>query len=286
MSMTAILLVLVSAFMHAGWNFLSKRSGGGLPFIWLFTAIGTAIYTPVVCMFLMYQQFELKAIHFVYIAGSIGLHLLYLVVLQRGYKKGDFSLVYPVARGLAPMIVTIVAMVLFHEQPSGIALTGTALIVGSVFLLTGGLRIFHDSKAALAIRYGAALGMIIASYTVWDTYVVSIILIPPLLLDYFTTLGRFILLTPVAIRNWADVRREWQIHRLEAVGIGIFNSLAYILVLTALVFAPVSYVAPIREISILIGTVLGIYVLRESYGMRRIVAAGSMVLGVVAVILG
>ncbi|AMA73148.1 MULTISPECIES: DMT family transporter [Aneurinibacillus] len=286
MSYIAVMLLLVSAFLHATWNFLSKRAEGGIAFVWLFTAIGTVIYTPIVCIFLFLKPYTGENTSFVYVLGSIFLHLLYFVILQKGYTKSDFSLVYPVARGLGPMLVTIMAILLFNEQPSMLAFIGTGIIVGSVFFLTGGFTIFKDTKALSAIHYGLFLGMIIAAYTLWDKYVVSYLLIPPLLLDYLTTLGRFIVLTPVALQSWAGICYEWKTHRREAIGVGILNSLAYILVLSAMVLAPISYVAPIRELSILIGTIFGIYFLREGYGWKRIIAASTIVIGVTFVVIG
>ncbi|WP_327882409.1 EamA family transporter [Aneurinibacillus migulanus] len=130
------------------------------------------------------------------------------------------------------------------------------------------------------------LGMIIAGYTLWDKYVVSYLFIAPLLLDYLTTLGRLIMLTPVAFRSWTDICDEWKTHRREAIGVGVLNSLAYILVLSAMVLAPISYVAPIRELSILIGTIFGIYFLKEGYGWQRIIAASTIVVGVAVIITG
>lgn len=286
MSYVAVMLLLSSAFLHATWNFLSKRAGGGIAFVWLFTAIGTVIYTPIVCVFLLFNPYTGETINLVYVVGSILLHLLYFVILQKGYTKSDFSLIYPVARGLGPMLVTMMAILLFNERPSLAVFIGTAIIVGSVFFLTGGITIFKDTRALSAIRYGFMLGMLIAGYTLWDKYVVSYLFIAPLLLDYLTTLGRLIVLTPVAFRSWTDICDEWKTHRREAIGVGVLNSLAYILVLSAMVLAPISYVAPIRELSILIGTIFGIYFLKEGYGWQRIIAASTIVVGVAVIITG
>ncbi|MGN9866483.1 hypothetical protein [Bacillus swezeyi] len=87
----------------------------------------------------------------------------------------------------------------------------------------------------------------IAAYTILDKAAVSRFLIPPLLLDYCNTLGRLIILTPFALKSWSEVRFEWKHHRMEAAGVGIFNSLAYILALSVMVFAPVRYVAPVQH---------------------------------------
>ncbi len=90
----------------------------------------------------------------------------------------------------------------------------------------------------------------------------------------------------LALRHWRSARNEWRTHRFEAVGVALLVPLSYILVLTALQFTPVSYVAPAREISILIGTVMGTHFLSEGDVRRRLIAAGSMVLGVVGLAVG
>lgn len=151
---------------------------------------------------------------------------------------------------------------------------------------TGGVKRLKESGSLTPVLYGLAVGGIIAAYTLLDKAAVSRFLIPPLLLDYCNTLGRLIILTPFAAKSWSEVRFEWKHHRMEAVGVGVFNSLAYILALSVMVFAPVSYVAPVREISILIGTVMGAVLLSEGFGRLRIVAAVFMVLGVISVAVG
>ncbi len=114
----------------------------------------------------------------------------------------------------------------------------------------------------------------------------SALLIPPLLQSWVTTLVITGLLTPLALRRLDAVRAAWRDHWREALGVAVLTPLSYILVLTALVSTPVSYVAPAREISILIGAVLGARLLAEGDVRRRLIAAGAMVAGVVALALG
>jgi drug/metabolite transporter (DMT)-like permease len=106
------------------------------------------------------------------------------------------------------------------------------------------------------------------------------LLIPPLLLDYGSSLGRAVLLAPYAFQHRPEVKKLWTDHRWEVIGVACLSPLAYILVLTALRFTPVSYVAPAREISVLIGVAMGARLLREGEVMRRMAAAGLIVLGV------
>jgi uncharacterized membrane protein len=128
--------------------------------------------------------------------------------------------------------------------------------------------------------------VVIALYTLWDKTAVSVVLVPPLLYDWATVVGQSLVVTPIALRRWSVVRGVWARHRGELIGVAVLSRLAYILVLTALVVSPVSYVAPAREIGILIGVILGARVLAEGHVMRRGIGAAAMVVGVLALALG
>ena len=134
--------------------------------------------------------------------------------------------------------------------------------------------------------YGLLTGAFIAAYTIWDKHAVSALLIPPLLQSWVTTLVTTGLLTPLAVRHRGKVLAIWREHKIEAFGVAVLSPLSYILVLTALVFTPVSYVAPAREISILIGAAMGASLLAEGDVRRRLAAATVMVLGFAALALG
>ncbi len=285
MTFLALALVVTSAFMHASWNYFAKRAGGGVVFTWLFAALTTLIYTPVGIFYWRWQQITLNSLTLVFIFGSAVIHLVYFLLLQRGYRTGDLSLVYPLARGSGLLLATLGAVLLLGERPSALALTGTLLIVGSVFTLTGGRKAFSGGQKQ-AVVYGLATGVCIAIYTVWDDYAVSRLAAPPLIFMWLSECCRALLLAPSALRNPQKLREVWRQHRLEAVVIAVLSPLAYILVLTALTFTPISYVAPTREISILIGAILGARLLAEGDVRRRLWAASGMVVGVVLLAFG
>ncbi|MBM7600019.1 drug/metabolite transporter (DMT)-like permease [Virgibacillus halotolerans] len=285
MSLLAFGLIIISACMHATWNYLAKRSKGGTAFVWLYTAVSAIIYAPFVTFVLIYQEINIGWIGIGMIAGSAVIHLVYSLTLQKGYSIGDFSLIYPIARGTGPMLVAISAVFLYDERLTPLGITGIALIVLSVFIITGGLHIFTQSNAIIPLAYGALVGVMIAGYTLLDKGAVDVFLVPPLLLNYGSIIGQLLLLSPIAKRNWKAVRSDWKQHRKEAIGVGILNPLAYILILTTMVFTPVSHVAPVRELSILFGAIMGTVLLSEGFGKRRIIAAGIMVVGIIAVAL-
>ncbi len=282
MNTLALVLVLTSAVFHATWNFLVKRAHGGVTFIWLCDAISVLFYAPLVGILFIVQHQSLSLAGIVLIAGSALLHLASFLSLQRGYRIGDLSLVYPLTRGTGPLLSTIGAVMLLGERPMPIALTGVLLVVAGIFLLAGGFRIFSASTGRLALRYGMLAGLFIACYTLWDKQVVSGAHVSPLLYNYGVILVSGALLSPYALRHWRNVRLDWHEHRLEVCGVATLSFLAYFLVLTALVFTPVSYIAPVREVGVLFGAILGIRLLAEGEARRRLIAAGMIVVGIIA----
>lgn len=286
MSLFALVLLLVAALLHATWNLFLKRVEGGLAFQWLFALLSTAMYLPAVLVFVWFRPPSLSAAAAPAIAVSSVLHTLYYFVLQRGYRAGDLSLVYPLARGTGPFLAVAGAVLLLGEHPPGRVLAGGVLIVLGVFAVgwTTARRPGRQSRAAVA--YGLVTGVVIAGYTLWDKYAVSEILLPPLLLDWGTNCGRALLLAPLAWRRGFEVRLAWREHKREALAVALLNPLAYILVLTALEITPVSYIAPAREVSILIGSLLGARLLGERDAKRRLMGAASMVVGIVLLVEG
>ncbi len=284
----AVLLIVAAAFIHASWNFLAKRAGGGAAFVWLFGAVSALLYTPLAVALILLQGPHLGPIELTFIFGSAAIHAVYFLMLQRGYRVGDLSLVYPLARGTGPLLSVLAAIAFFAERPSRLALIGTVLIIAGVFALaTGGTNwrraIISNQRA---VGYGLLTGSLIACYTLWDKHAVSALLIPPLVLDWGSNFGRTLLVSPYALRHWHEVRAQWKSHRFEAIAVGILCPLSYILVLTALVFTPVSYVAPAREISIVFGVLMGAHLLAEEGLRLRLTAAGAMVVGVIGLSIG
>jgi len=288
MDALATILVLTAALIHALWNLMVKRAGGGLVFIWLFASFSVFIYAPVSAYIIWIKRPQVGQQELAFIIISALLHLIYFLVLQRGYKKGDLSLVYPLARGTGPMLSVFAAILFFGERPGVLAIMGAILVIFGVFNLSGGSRLFesHETKVSWALRYGISSGLVIASYTLWDKHAVSALMIPPIILDWASSITRMIVLSPYAIKRWDEVKTQWKANKKYVIGVAIFNPLAYILVLTALVFTPVSYIAPARELSILFATLLGTRLLAEGHTRQRVISAGVIILGVIALSLG
>jgi len=282
----ALLLILLAAFIHASWNYLLKRSGGGTVFVWLFATMSATLYAPLALGIVWWIRPHLGWIHFVLMVASAALHTAYYMLLDRGYRSGDLSLVYPLARGSGPLITVLCAILLLQERPSALALGGALLIGGGVFVLTGNLRQLKEAGSLPAAGLALLTGCMIASYTLVDKFAVSAYLIPPILQDWAANLGRVVLMTPLAIRFRAELKPTWQRARQEIIAVAVLCPLSYILVLTAMVFTPVSYVAPAREVSILIAAFMGTRLLAEAHATRRIIAAIAMLAGLACLALG
>ena len=293
MPTAALVLVLFAALAHAAWNVLAKTASGGATFVWLFSAAAVVIWLPavVVAVLVAPGSLGLEGIAFMVVSGA--LHALYFVLLQRGYRDGDLSLVYPLARGTGPLLSTGAAIVLFSERPSALALAGGAIIVVAVFSLRRGAgggrarrRRGWTPHRRRAIGFALVTGVAIASYTLWDKQAVGPLGLSPIVYYWGTNVAETALLTPFVAHRRAEVRRTWHAYRRQVLGVALLSPLAYILVLFALAHAPVSYVAPARELSILVGAVAGITVLDEGHPRRRMLAAAAIFAGIVALAVG
>ncbi|WP_084956041.1 DMT family transporter [Thermoactinospora rubra] len=282
MSPVALVLVLVAAVCHASWNLLSKQAAkvDGLVFVWLVAAVASVVWLPVAAGFMLVAGTLPTWRDLGLIAVSTALHLGYFVTLQRGYGTGDLSVVYPVARGTGPMLAGAFAIAFLHERPSPAGVAGIVLVGAGVFLMSGGGR-----ASPPGVLWGLATGLFIAGYTIWDAQAVGALAVPPLLLTFFGEAGRMLALTPAALTRRAAVAAAWREHRARVVGSAVLVPLSYLLVLFAFTMAPVSVVAPAREVSVLVAVLLGGRLLAEGHLARRLLAAGIILGGVVAIAL-
>jgi drug/metabolite transporter (DMT)-like permease len=286
MTLLALSLILAAAVIHATWNYFLKRSGGGTVFVWLFASLSALIYAPLAAAVIWWQKPVFEWQHYGLMFASAALHTAYYLLLDRGYRSGDLSIVYPIARGSAPLITVLCAVLLLQESPTALAVAGALLIAGGAVALTGDPRKLRASGNFHAVGFALLTGCMIAAYTLVDKVAVWAFLVPPLVQDWAANLGRVVLMTPMALRQKAEIGPTWRRAKMEVIAVAVLCPLSYILVLTAMVFTPVSYVAPAREVSILVAALMGTHLLAEGDGPRRIAAAGAMVAGIVCLALG
>lgn len=285
MSFVPFALVVAAAFIHAFWNLLSKRAAdAGAAFVFTYNLVCCVAYAPWV-MWLLWRggmAWTWPAVIGMALSGLI--HLAYSLCLQRGYQVADLSVVYPTARGTGPLLSSVGAFLLFGETPSVQGVAGLLAVVFGIGLIStqGNLAVFRRPGGQAGLRWGVATGALIASYTVVDAYVVKDLGVHPVVLDWCSNLARFVLLAPVMLPNLDHMRARMAGHWHLAIAVGVLSPLAYIFVLTALnMGAPVSVVAPAREMSMMVGTLLGLLVLREDVGRGRLIGCAVLALGVV-----
>jgi uncharacterized membrane protein len=284
----ALGLVLTAALIHASWNYLLKRSGGGAGLITVTNLVSLVVYGPLAIAVAYYSAYQFQPVHAALMFASGMVHTTYFLLLDRAYRSGgDLSIVYPLARATGPLITIGVAIVVLGERPSAVAIAGAVLIGISALMLTGNPFAWHKSEARHAVGFALLTGGTIAIYTLWDKLSVAKWLIAPLVYDWGCNLFRCAVLVPLTHRRSpGGISTAWRERRRAAIAIGLLSPLSYILVLTAMVFTPVSLVAPAREVSILFAALMGAHLLREGDVMRRAIAAVGMVLGISGLALG
>ena len=235
----------------------------------------------------LWLDYRFQAIHLVPIFASAAIHTAYFIGLDRAYRHGDLSMVYPLARATGPILTIVGAIFVLGERPGLVALAGAGLVILGAYLLTGNpLRLFARDRPR-GTGFALLTGCTIALYTLVDKLAVSHYLIPPIVFDWCCLTARVFMLWPFAARGAPHaLRRSWQVDRRAIMVVAILSPLAYILVLTAMVFTPLSYVAPAREASILFAAFMGTHFLKEQDATRRILAAAAIVLGIVALARG
>jgi drug/metabolite transporter (DMT)-like permease len=277
----AIALVVGAAFAHAGWNLFAKRvPDGGALFVWLTAAVAVLVQLPVAAVIVAREG--MPGVWWPALGVSGLVHLGYFLLLQRGYRVGDLSVVYPLARGTGPLLSVVAAIWLLRERPGVPALVGAVAVVTGVFVI-GGLGI---GGRVSGVGYGIATGALIAAYTLWDAHAVTALAVPPVVLMAGSALVETVLLAPYAFARRREVAAVWRDHRLPVLAVAVLSPLAYVLVLFAMRLAPVSLVAPARELSIVVASLAGWLLLREPNPGRRVTGAVIVLAGVASIALG
>ncbi len=289
MSHSAFLLVILAGLIHALWNIAAKKAGGDVRFAGFTSIIMMLIWAPVGIYFGWDVVPKWGRAEWGFIAASGVLHVLYFITLLRGYRKADLTVVYPLARGFGPLLSSAAAILFLGEKLSLIGTFGILAVVGGVFLIAGGSKLWrtmHDQAQQARVRkgifYGLLTGVFIASYTVLDGYAVKIILISPILIDYFGNFIRIALLMPALLRNIQATRTSWKMEWKYALIVGAISPISYVLVLYAMQEAPLSHVAPAREVSMLFAALIGGHLLGEGDRWQRIMGALCIATGVIA----
>ena len=283
---SALALVLAAALLHALWNLGAKKANGNHHFVFASAAAVSILWLPI-ALYAGWQTVQLWgwAAWGAALASAL-VHLFYFNALLAGYRVSDLTIVYPVARGSAPTLSALAAVVLLDEKLGVLGTLGLAGVVIGIVLIAAGPALWGKGGDArrrkLGLLWGGLTGLMIAGYTVIDGYAVKVLLLSPLLLDYFSNLLRVPFMAPAVWRDRAGLmpalRQQWKYVLLMAT----CSPLAYILVLYAMQMAPLSRVAPARELSMLVAALLGGKLLGEGERGWRLVGAACIAGGVIA----
>jgi len=291
MSLLAFVLVFSAAVAHASWNVIAHGvSRAGSPFLWWGAVSSTLVWIGAVPLTGGIGTGDLGGFVRGVLVSSL-LHVAYMIVLQHGYRVGNLSTVYATARGTGPFLSVIIAMVLFGERPAPIALVGVAVVIAGIVAIgfvdrAGSVDVENSGPGAArqgidpGLLFGLLTGVAIAVYTIWDAFVVRSLSLNPVAFMVGTTLVQIPFYTVAVRGRWAALaafgRREWR----RILAFGILSPLSYILVLYAIRIAPVALVAPLREVSVVLVSLFGAFVLREGRPGWRVGASAVVVAGI------
>jgi len=289
MTALSLILVLLSAVAHSSWNLMLKRAGDPEVFAWCLLVVASVLLTPVGLALLWYNSVGLSGLWF--LLATIVLHVLYFNLLARGYAQGDLSLVYPVARGMGPMLVPVLAVIFLNETIAPLAIAGIVAIIGGIYTISWWGNFHQVLRSPLlflrsaGMRYAVLTGLTIAAYSIVDKEGVG--QVQPLLYMYLLGTGTAIMLAPyiLAQKGAAAVKAEWRANAIPITVAGLLTFTAYGLALTAFSLSRVSYVSPAREVGIVIGVMMGVFLLKEPFGGGRLLGSGFIVGGLVMVAL-
>lgn len=286
MSPLVLGLIAFAAIAHASWNVTIKLAGArGAGFLWLAFLVGALVFLPFGVWSLLRHEVDL--VYWLLLAVVSGaLQVIYFFLLQVGYRTGDVSVVYPLARGSGPLLSVVFAMILLGERPGVAALAGAAVVIAGVVLTAAVGRSVVGSRRRTGVLFGLIVGVLIAVYTLWDSAAVTLGGMPAVGFYWGSVLFQFVLLTPVAVRERGQLADTVKRHWGAILVVGVLAPLAYILVLFAFQHAPVSLVAPAREVSVVLVSIAGWLFFREPHPLWRCIGAVVVLAGIALLALG
>ncbi len=279
MPLAVLPLVLLAAVFHAAWNALLKASENPLALAARALSLGTLVSLPPVALaWLVNGRPGLPLAGWLIVIGSAALELAYFITLSAAYRRGELSVVYPIARGTAPLLAVLVGLLLLGER------LHIPAVFGIVLLLVGIWAVRRPANAGSALGPALLTGVLIAAYTSLDR--IGVRLGPPWLyawLLWFFGAIFLVLFTTIRRVPGARLMDEPAISLLVAV----LMTTAYFMILFALSVAPLAIIAPLRESAIVLVTAWGIWRLGERRGAWiRVAGAGAIVAGIALLTVG
>jgi drug/metabolite transporter (DMT)-like permease len=286
MNSLALLLVGGSAILHATWNYLAKRATDQVSFMFLIMAASAiAVVPPLLWMLVAGRHFSPW---YLPVAGGLA-QALYCYLMGRGYECGDLSHVYPLARGAAPVLIALMAWGFMHEGLNLIGALGIALVVLGTLALnsTGAADLLNGNTARTlrtpASRWALLASVAIATYHVVDKAGAQASSPATYLVVMYLCLAVFLWPLTMTVRRPEQVAAEWRRNWKTVVIVTVICFTAYFMVVSAMMMSKVAYVATLRNVSVLLGVVLGATALREANFAWRAGGAVVMLAGIFAI---
>jgi len=278
-----LLTILGSAGIHVVAHVTLKKTHNRDAFVWWVLLWGCVLFSPAL---FFWRPFPLQVWGIMFLSAIF--EALYFFAIANAYKTGDLSIVYPLARGLAPMLLLIWAITILNETPSLVGISGVAAIAVGLYVINlPRLGAWLDPIRSLnntGSRWALLAGLCISLYTVIDR--IGIKQLDPLLYTYLALWLTLLLLTPTTLRfvGWRGLAKELRETKFASVIAGFTTLAAYAIVLYAMQNGtPASYAGAIREISVVFGVIIGVTFLKEQGSIMRVIGA-VCVLGGVAMI--
>ena len=273
-----VAIVLVAAIAHASWNALVKGDDDRLVTLGAVNAARFVLCIPIVTVLPLPA-----AASWPYLVLSAILHVGYYVFLISAYRFGDLSKVYPLARGLSPLLVAAGAFAFAGERLSPIALVGVGVACAGIASLSAEGAAMRDGNQRRGIVFAAGTAVFIASYTVTDAMGARLSGHAVSYVAWLTIIDGLPMLIAAAVLRRAALTRHLADRAWKSVAGGALQLIAYGLVVWALVLAPMAAVSALRETSVLFAAIIGVKLLGEPLGRRRIAAAALVAAGIVMI---
>ena len=275
----SIMLVVFSGLAHAVWNTLAKQSVNKQLFLWIILVPTTIALLPHFITEVIHSSLPVEA--FILIGLSLFLQSCYAVLLSKSYDVGDMSQVYPIMRGTSTLLIPLIGVMFLGESLSNWGWIGLFFILSGIFLMSGNKVGGSSSMIKLRpILLALGVGLTTTAYILVDK--INLTYLSPLSLLEISNIGFMLGLTPFiksVARVKETVRKNWKV----LLAGSILSPGSYLLFLVAMYYVPVARIAPIREVGTVFGALLGILILRESEGTRRLIAASIIATGIVAI---
>lgn len=276
MSVLAFTMVVLSAFLHASWNFATKRVSGDISVLYIGLCAASLLSLPVVLFFLYSDGISLRSLFFILGTGAI--HAVYFFALSRAYHYGDISVVYPIARGSGVAGTAVAASLLLQENVSSVGAGGIFLIVAGTILV--GLRFSSQRDHYRGVSFAMLVGLMIVCYSILDKLAVQET--NPVVYIFGMFLVTAFIVSPYLLtRCRKEIAHAWRNYRRYSFIIGIGSMATYLIILFTFRFAHVSYVVAAREIAVAIGALFGFALLKEAISMRKVIGIAAIVAGLV-----